>query len=131
RAWWLRDRRAARPDEIEGPDHRPAPAVPHRQGSGEARARPGPRQEPVRPTPGYRGSRRQARHRPRDGRRPAGSMRADGLPRVTPSSAGPPLRLGPTIRAIDLHACGEPGRVIVGGVEGIPGGSMFEAMTWL
>ncbi len=24
-----------------------------------------------------------------------------------------------------------PGRVIVGGVEGVPGGSMFEAMTWL
>jgi proline racemase len=45
--------------------------------------------------------------------------------------ASPPLRLGPTIRAIDLHAGGEPGRVIVGGVEGIPGGSMFEAMTWL
>jgi proline racemase len=50
---------------------------------------------------------------------------------VKPPTAGPPLRLGPTIRAIDLHACGEPGRVIVGGVEGIPGGSMFEAMTWL
>jgi proline racemase len=50
---------------------------------------------------------------------------------VKPPTAGPPLRLGPTIRAIDLHACGEPGRVIVGGVEGIPRGSMFEAMTWL
>jgi proline racemase len=50
---------------------------------------------------------------------------------VKPANAVPPLRLGPTIRAIDLHACGEPGRVIVGGVDGIPGGSMFEAMTWL
>jgi proline racemase len=50
---------------------------------------------------------------------------------VKPANADPPLRLGPTIRAIDLHACGEPGRVIVGGVDGIPGGSMFEAMTWL
>jgi len=42
-----------------------------------------------------------------------------------------PVRLGPRIRAIDLHAAGEPGRVIVGGVEGIPGGSMFEATSWL
>jgi len=41
------------------------------------------------------------------------------------------LRVGPVIRAIDAHAAGEPGRVIVGGVEGVPGGSMFEAMTWL
>jgi proline racemase len=42
-----------------------------------------------------------------------------------------PLRIGPRIRAVDLHACGEPGRVIVGGVDGVPGGTMFEAMTWL
>src|SRR6476659_2907983 len=41
------------------------------------------------------------------------------------------LRIGPGIEAVDAHAAGEPGRVIVGGVEGIPGGSMFEAMTWL
>src|SRR3954463_15618208 len=46
-------------------------------------------------------------------------------------AVSPPLRLGPTIRAVDLHAAGEPGRVIIGGVEGVPGGSMFEAMTWL
>ncbi len=50
---------------------------------------------------------------------------------MKPAVATTPSRLGPTIRAVDLHACGEPGRVIVGGVEGIPGGSMFEAMTWL
>jgi proline racemase len=50
---------------------------------------------------------------------------------MKPAAAGIPLRLGPTIRAVDLHACGEPGRVIVGGVDGIPGGTMFEAMTWL
>jgi proline racemase len=42
-----------------------------------------------------------------------------------------PLRLGPTIRAVDLHACGEPGRVIVAGVEAVPGATMFDAMTWL
>jgi proline racemase len=50
---------------------------------------------------------------------------------VKPAIDHPPLRLGPTIRAVDLHACGEPGRVIVGGVDGVPAGSMFEAMTWL
>ena len=41
------------------------------------------------------------------------------------------LRIGPVVQAVDAHAAGEPGRVIVGGVEGVPGGSMFEAMTWL
>lgn len=43
----------------------------------------------------------------------------------------PPLRLGAVIHAVDAHAAGEPGRVIVGGVDGIPGGTMFEAMSWL
>jgi proline racemase len=42
-----------------------------------------------------------------------------------------PLRLGRSIRAVDLHACGEPGRVIVSGVDAVPGATMFEAMTWL
>jgi proline racemase len=42
-----------------------------------------------------------------------------------------PLRLGRTIRAVDLHACGEPGRVIVSGVDTVPGATMFDAMTWL
>lgn len=41
------------------------------------------------------------------------------------------LRLGPVIEAVDAHAAGEPGRVIVGGVAGVPGATMFEAMTWL
>jgi proline racemase len=43
----------------------------------------------------------------------------------------PPLRLGPTIRAVDLHAGGEPGRVIVNGVPDVPGTTMFDKMTWL
>ena len=43
----------------------------------------------------------------------------------------PPERLGRPIRAVDLHAAGEPGRVILGGIDGVPTGSMFEAMTWL
>ena len=41
------------------------------------------------------------------------------------------LRVGPVIEAVDLHAAGEPGRVVVGGVTGVPGTTMFEAMTWL
>ena len=41
------------------------------------------------------------------------------------------LRLGPVIRAVDAHAGGEPGRVIVGGVEDVPGASMFDKMAWL
>ena len=35
------------------------------------------------------------------------------------------------ISAVDLHACGEPGRVIVGGVLDVPGRSMFEKMQHL
>ncbi len=35
------------------------------------------------------------------------------------------------IHAVDLHACGEPGRVIVGGVLDVPGASMFEKMQYL
>ena len=42
-----------------------------------------------------------------------------------------PPRLGRSIRAVDLHAAGEPGRVIVAGIGGIPGRTMFEAMSWL
>jgi proline racemase len=36
-----------------------------------------------------------------------------------------------TIRAVDAHACGEPGRVIVAGVPDVPGETMFEKMTYL
>ena len=32
------------------------------------------------------------------------------------------------ITAVDLHACGEPGRVITGGVLDVPGATMFEKM---
>src|SRR5579864_1941353 len=35
------------------------------------------------------------------------------------------------ITAIDAHACGEPGRVIVGGVLDVPGKTMFEKKTYL
>jgi proline racemase len=35
------------------------------------------------------------------------------------------------IQAVDAHACGEPGRVIVGGVLDVPGATMFEKMSYL
>ena len=41
------------------------------------------------------------------------------------------MRLTSMISAVDLHACGEPGRVIVGGVLDVPGRSMFEKMQYL
>ncbi len=36
------------------------------------------------------------------------------------------MRVDEVIKAVDAHACGEPGRVIVGGVHDVPGDSMFE-----
>lgn len=41
------------------------------------------------------------------------------------------MKLARTIHAIDLHACGEPGRVITGGVLDVPGTTMFEKMVHL
>jgi proline racemase len=35
------------------------------------------------------------------------------------------------IQAVDAHAGGEPGRVIVGGVVDLPGATMFDKMAWL
>ena len=35
------------------------------------------------------------------------------------------------LHAVDLHCCGEPGRVIVGGVGDVPGRTMFEKMQHL
>ncbi len=35
------------------------------------------------------------------------------------------------IQAVDTHVCGEPGRVIVGGVLDVPGATMFEKRTYL
>jgi proline racemase len=39
---------------------------------------------------------------------------------------GGSLQFARMIFAVDAHACGEPGRVIVGGVPDVPGKSMFE-----
>ncbi len=41
------------------------------------------------------------------------------------------MRLTRMIQAVDAHACGEPGRVIVGGVLDVPGATMFEKMQHL
>jgi proline racemase len=41
------------------------------------------------------------------------------------------MRLDPTITAVDAHAGGEPGRVIVGGVHDVPGATMLEKRNHL
>ena len=41
------------------------------------------------------------------------------------------MRVGKIVSAVDVHACGEPGRVITGGVLDVPGDSMFEKMCYL
>ena len=41
------------------------------------------------------------------------------------------MRLSGMISAVDVHACGEPGRVIVGGVPDVPGRTMFEKKVYL
>jgi proline racemase len=41
------------------------------------------------------------------------------------------MRFSSMITAVDAHACGEPGRVITGGVLDVPGASMFEKMKYL
>ena len=41
------------------------------------------------------------------------------------------MRLSWMINAVDVHACGEPGRVIVGGVPDVPGRTMFEKKVYL
>ncbi len=41
------------------------------------------------------------------------------------------MRLSSVIHAVDAHACGEPGRVIVGGVADVPGATMLEKARWL
>ena len=47
------------------------------------------------------------------------------------SEVVPSARFGQLVQAVDAHAAGEPGRVIVGGVEDVPGATMFDKMAWL
>lgn len=41
------------------------------------------------------------------------------------------MRISKVIQAVDAHACGEPGRVIVGGVADVPGATMYDKMVYL
>src|SRR5207253_4150973 len=41
------------------------------------------------------------------------------------------MRLTRVIQAVDAHAAGEPGRVIVGGVLDVPGDTMYAKMAYL
>ncbi len=41
------------------------------------------------------------------------------------------MRIAQMLQAVDAHACGEPGRVIVGGVLDVPGATMLEKMRHL
>jgi proline racemase len=41
------------------------------------------------------------------------------------------MRFSSLITAVDAHACGEPGRVITGGVLDVPGKTMFEKKVYL
>ena len=41
------------------------------------------------------------------------------------------MRFSSMITAVDAHACGEPGRVITGGVLDVPGRTMFEKKVYL
>jgi proline racemase len=41
------------------------------------------------------------------------------------------MRLSHLISAVDAHACGEPGRVIIGGVFAVKGNTMFEKKLYL
>ncbi len=41
------------------------------------------------------------------------------------------MRIAGSISAVDTHVCGEPGRVIVGGVLDVPGNTIFEKKCYL
>src|SRR6476619_4625348 len=41
------------------------------------------------------------------------------------------MRVSDMVQAVDAHACGEPGRVIVGGVLDVPGTTMYDKMCYL
>ena len=41
------------------------------------------------------------------------------------------MRVSNMVQAVDAHACGEPGRVIVGGVLDVPGTTMYDKMCYL
>src|SRR4026208_2601327 len=40
------------------------------------------------------------------------------------------MRISSMVNAVDAHACGEPGRVLVGGVLDVPGATMYDKMCY-
>ena len=40
------------------------------------------------------------------------------------------MRVSNLVNAVDLHACGEPGRVITGGIRDVPGATMYDKMRY-
>jgi proline racemase len=58
-------------------------------------------------------------------------LRCSPFSRIIPSLSLNVMKTPSTIHAVDAHACGEHGRVIVGGVPDIPGKSMFDKMVFL
>lgn len=61
---------------------------------------------------------------------PRGERPSDG---ALPGLPGEGARGGfaSEILAVDAHAAGEPGRVIIGGIPDVPGSIMFEKMSYL
>jgi proline racemase len=41
------------------------------------------------------------------------------------------VRFSQVLQAVDAHAAGEPGRVVIGGILDVPGASMLDKMGWL
>src|SRR5438876_12448004 len=54
-----------------------------------------------------------------------------GAPQACPLTGDREMQFANTITAVDTHVCGEPGRVIVGGVLDVPGRTMFEKRLYL
>src|SRR5690348_2241081 len=50
---------------------------------------------------------------------------------VHPVEREAPMRFANAITAVDTHVCGEPGRIITGGVLDVPGQTMFEKRLYL
>jgi proline racemase len=46
-------------------------------------------------------------------------------------NSGGQMKFANRLSAVDLHACGEPGRVITSGVDDVPGNTMFQKMLYL
>src|SRR5262249_35449673 len=74
-----------------------------------------------------RGASRGSRRSPRSLRRAGAPLAAAGRAARVPSL----MRVSTLVHAVDAHACGEHGRVIVGGVLDVPGDTMYDKMCHL